>query len=241
MNTQAMVFSTIALSSLLATACYDEWSHDDDEYRYDSAQCPPPQPIPVQECSTQDCPSGLSAIYLSADATACAAIDFDCSDGLTRFDSACGCGCQAPEPTTPADESCPDAEDPDVLYLNTEPKVCDGIEFSCPDGQERFDSECGCGCRPTCPDSADPLVHYLSEEPMVCASISFTCPDECIPFDDRCGCGCVEPEIPSGCPNPDDPLVTYISGDPDICAEITVNCPEHCTPFNDDCGCGCID
>jgi hypothetical protein len=235
-------FTLLTLIGAVAVGggCYDDW-HDDDHYDHRWEDRPAPA-APIPQCPAPDCPSGLDAVYFSADRAACAAIDYTCDAGLVPFDSVCGCGCQAPGPTAPVgDGTCPDGADPDVLYLSQEAKVCDGIEFTCPVGQERFDSSCGCGCRPTCPDSADPTVHYLSDEPMVCASIDFTCPDDCVPFDDRCGCGCIEPAIPPSCPDPDDPDVTYISGDPAICAQLTVTCPDHCRPFDDACGCGCID
>jgi len=188
-----------------------------------------------------DCPSGVDALYLSDDPLTCTAIDFECPDDHERFDSECGCGCV---PVAPADvgtsSTCPDADQPDVFYLGTDDKVCDGIEFTCPTGQERFDSPCGCGCRSICPDPEDDQVHYLSDDPALCDLITFTCPTDCEPFDDRCGCGCIEPEAGAGCPDPDDPNVLYVSTSTAVCSRVELSCPDGEQAFDDACGCGCL-
>ncbi|MEM6368410.1 MAG: hypothetical protein AAF851_08905 [Myxococcota bacterium] len=226
----------ILLIPLFATACWDHYGHDDDVVVVERRTA---RPASVQ-CPEPDCPVGLDAIYLSTDPAVCNAIPYTCPEGMDAFDSLCGCGCVALDPSpAPVDTTCP--EESEVLYLSQESKVCEGITFSCPEGEERFDSGCGCGCRPSCPDPTDPMVHYLSQNTETCDLIDFTCPPDCLSFDDRCGCGCIEPAPPPACPNPNDPMVHYISADPGICDQVSFECPDQFTRFDDACGCGCID
>ena len=190
----------ILLLPLLTTAaCWDYHHGDDDEVVWVNPRPPRVQP---PQCPEPDCPVGLDAIYLSTDPAACNAIPYTCPEGMDAFDSMCGCGCVALD-SSPlgGDDTCPSADE--ALYLSEETKVCDGITFTCPEGEERFDSRCGCGCRPSCPDPNDPMVHYLSQDVGTCDRIGFSCPPDCAAFDDRCGCGCVEPAPPPACPHPD--------------------------------------
>lgn len=184
-----------------------------------------------------DCPLGPEVLYVSQDGLACAAIDFECSSEEVRFDSACGCGCRPPSGSA-EDGACPDEDAPDVLYLSGEQKVCEGIDFSCGEGEERFDSPCGCGCRAACPDPGDARVHYLSEDRGVCQRIDFTCPPDCLAFDDRCGCGCIEPQAGVACPDETEAL--YASTSTTVCARIDLSCRSGEMLFDDACGCGCI-
>lgn len=235
-----MRFAIATFALLLGTtACHFGW-HDDDWD--DDWDVPRPAPVaPAPDCPDVSCPSGTDATYLSGDARACAVIQFDCPEGSSPFHSPCGCGCEVDAAPEPDPATCPD-ELEGAVYLSREAKVCEGVDFTCPDGQERFDSDCGCGCWDTCPARDDPRAHYLSEDPLLCDAISFECPDACMPFDNRCGCGCIEPEVPVGaCPDPDDPDVRYVSTDPSVCERITLSCPPDCEVFNDACGCGCIE
>lgn len=231
----------ILITVMALSACYWKDFHDDDEWEPERTPSGGPRPSLGPDCPQPSCPPASRATYLSADAETCRVIPFECPEGSEPFRSPCGCGCELTElRTEPNAGECPDG--PDVLYLSETAKVCETVSFECPDGRERFDSECGCGCFSSCPDANDPRVHYLSQDRALCDAISFECPDACVPFDDRCGCGCIEPEVPVGaCPDPDDPTVRYISTDPAVCDELTVSCPPDCRIFDDACGCGCIE
>jgi hypothetical protein len=228
----------LACIATVTVACYEyRGSHSR------TVRCSPvdgPSDPGPGECPDLDCPGGADVIYLSGDPLTCAAIDFTCPSGTMAFESACGCGC-APiggGSGTDTSSTCPQGDD--VLLLSDEPKVCEGVEFTCPDGQERFDRPCGCGCYDLCPDPSDPNVHVLSDDPEICALIDFTCPDSCAPYDNRCGCGCIEPGASVGCPDPEDPDVLYVSTAADVCDRVTVTCGADETAFDDACGCGCL-
>lgn len=202
----------------------------------------PPSVPDDPSCPAPSCPSGLDAMYVSGDPMACAAIEFDCPEGEVRFDAPCGCGCRPEAP--PGGDSgstglCPEPGENGAFYLGEGGKVCETIDFTCPDGQERFDGPCGCGCWNGCPDPEDPRVHYLSEDPEICELVEFTCPADCVAFDDGCGCGCIEPEAGAACPDPDDPTVLYVSTSTTVCSRVNLNCPGD--SFDDACGCGCLD
>lgn len=210
---------------------------------------PDVDPPPGPSCPVPSCPSGLDAMYISGDPVACAAIDFSCPEGEQRFDAPCGCGCEpTPPPSMPGepgdpsggDEAgpCPDPGQSGAFYVNDACSNCKEIEFTCPEGQERFDGPCGTGCWDRCPEVDDPRVHYLSEDREICELIEFRCPADCVAFDDRCGCGCIEPEVTGACPDPDDPDVLYVSTSTTVCARVDLACPGDA--FDDACGCGCL-
>lgn len=94
------------------------------------------------------CPeeNDATATYLSRDAHVCSILELSCPAGREAFVSPCGCGCLGTATTEPPPPVCPDANDPNVLYVNTDPAVCASIDFNCPQNCLRFDSECGCGC-----------------------------------------------------------------------------------------------
>ncbi|MEM1023164.1 MAG: hypothetical protein AAGD10_16335 [Myxococcota bacterium] len=239
MKTTLLLLTSVL--GLTAAACYE--LRDDGHRR--NYRCLPadgpegPAEPPTGSCGS--CPVGEDVLYVSRDGLACAAIPFDCGVGERRFDSACGCGCR-PEEDAPVDgggvEDCPDETAADVLYLSVEAKVCEGVSFSCGEGEERFDSPCGCGCRAACPAAADPRVHYLSSERAVCERIEFSCPADCVAFDDRCGCGCIEPVAGAACPAEDEAL--YVSTSTTICSRVELRCGSGEEVFDDACGCGCL-
>ncbi len=232
--------ATLLFAVALIPACFeDDWHHDRDHREW---ECRQTNPAPdAMECEVPSCPIGADVLYLSADSIGCAAIDFVCPDGHDRFDAPCGCGCAPQEAAAVDPETCVEADDPTALYLSRESKVCADVAFTCPDGQVRFDSACGCGCWDACPSPEDPRVHYLSGDLDLCAQIDFSCPDTCTPFDDRCGCGCIEPAAPPACPEPSDPKVHYLSTDPDVCDGLSLSPSPDCTLFDDGCGCGCVE
>lgn len=234
---------TALATALMGTGCFEDWGNGHDPRRWvcepdDGTSDPADPPVVDPMCPTPSCPGGTEVSYISGDTLACAAIDFTCPEGELRFDAPCGCGCRPIDSLPPDAGPCPDEGADGALYLSREGKVCDGIDFTCPDGQERFDGPCGCGCWDVCPAADDPLVHYLSDDVDLCGKIDFTCPDDCEPFDNRCGCGCIEPGAGAGCPNPDDPNVLYVSTSTTVCSRIMLNCPD--AAFNDECGCGCV-
>lgn len=156
-----------------------------------------------------------------------------------------------PDDETPPGDAPPD--DPtdcptgvDAIYLSDDPMTCAAIDFTCPDGYGRFDSDCGCGCAPiappdtgtssTCPDADEPDVFYLGTDDAICDRVDFTCPAGSERFDSPCGCGC----WPT-CPDPADPEVHYLSDDSAVCDLITFTCPTDCEAFDNRCGCGCIE
>ncbi|MEK7563465.1 MAG: beta-propeller domain-containing protein [Patescibacteria group bacterium] len=50
-------------------------------------------------------------------------------------------------PTPITGGSCPDAKDPDVHYVSTDPDECSRVRFACVPGTEAFSDMCGCGCK----------------------------------------------------------------------------------------------
>ncbi len=155
-----------------------------------------------------------------------------------------------PDPPQPPQDQCPD--DPSTILVATERAVCDFITFSCPEGFDPFNLDCGCGCadpmpnpEPVCPDEGEGVI-YVSRDLKVCTGVTFQCPENHSAFNAACGCGCVddtltEPEPPA-CPDVNDPDVHYI-GDASsaVCNLVDFTCPPDCETFNNDCGCGCIE
>lgn len=140
------------------------------------------------------CPDPMTARYLSEDFASCGQIQFNCPSEYQSFAiEGCGCGCVMGVPPDP----CPPSDAEGLIMVSRETKVCETVEFTCPEGSQKFFADCGCGCIaaaqvPNCPDPNDPMVHYLGDDPSVCSLITFTCPDTCTPFNDDCGCGCIE-------------------------------------------------
>ncbi len=226
----------VTMAGLALSGCYEFSS------RYGGRPVCTPADAESSNACLADCPRGTDIILFSADTLACAAIPFDCPVGFDSFVGSCGCGCApaAMDGTDTSTTSCPDADAPEVTYLGDDQTVCEVIEFTCPEGQARFDSTCGCGCEAACPDPTSGEVHYLSDDPDTCDLITFSCPAGCAPFDDGCGCGCIEPPPGSGCPDPNDPGVLYVSTSTAVCDEISLACGISDIPFDDDCGCGCL-
>jgi hypothetical protein len=103
------------------------------------------------ESQRPTCPeeNDATATYLSKDTAVCMLLNISCPEGRDPFNSGCGCGCvdsATVEPPPPPPPVCPDPQDPNVLYVNSDPAVCATIGFECPERCARFDSECGCGC-----------------------------------------------------------------------------------------------
>ncbi|MFU8803464.1 MAG: hypothetical protein ACNA8W_06625 [Bradymonadaceae bacterium] len=66
---------------------------------------------------------------------------------------------------------CPDPADDDVVYYGENVQECAAIDFLCPEGQERFENECGCGCIVTgeaCDIDGCPDGQYCHYEDGVC-------------------------------------------------------------------------
>jgi hypothetical protein len=158
-------------------------------------------------------------------------------------DGECDTFCPQPDPDCAA---CPDPNGPGVIYVSHDVLECAALLFQCPEGQESFDDDCGCGCVPAggaCPDASLPEVTYVSTDPLQCAALLFECPEGQESFNDSCGCGCIADQA-GGCPDPSDPKVHYIGNSatsPLICTVILFSCEDDQTLFSDECGCGCID
>lgn len=133
------------------------------------------------------------------------------------------------------------------LYLSEDAAACDIVEFSCPDGYERFVIDgCGCGCElvealDPCPTAEDGDVLFVSRDATVCGKVAFECPEGDTQFYAECGCGCITPPPEPVCPSQDDPKVHYLNTDPTVCAAITFTCDPGCERFDNECGCGCIE
>jgi hypothetical protein len=119
-----------------------------------------------------------------------------CAEQGWYGDDECDTFCPKPDPDC---ADCPDPLDPGVLYVSDDPLECAALLFQCPDGQETFNDECGCGCidpaASSCPDPADPAVHYIGDSranPGICTVILFACEDGQAGFSDECGCGCID-------------------------------------------------
>lgn len=126
-----------AVCSSIQFSCPESFDSFNDSCGCGCIEQPEPPSCPEQQDTT--------TTYLSQDAGVCAMLNINCPAGRDAFLSPCGCGCigEATEPPPPA---CPDASDPSVTYVNTDPTICAAIEFECPQACSRFDSMCGCGC-----------------------------------------------------------------------------------------------
>jgi len=123
--------------------------------------------------------------------------------GVDRDPTALGTNPPTSDPRST--EGCPDATDPAVHYIDTEPSACAASLFQCEAGEVRFDDRCGCGCigatpstNPVpgdCPDPASPSVHYIGDsatDPSYCLAAFFQCEPSQTTFNDACGCGCID-------------------------------------------------
>ncbi|MGC6415566.1 MAG: hypothetical protein ACON3Z_00470, partial [Bradymonadia bacterium] len=108
-----------------------------------------------QNCEEQMCPDG--AAYCNA------VCSMEAVDPLPPNCPEIDCGC---------DLMCQDENDPRVTYESFDPRDCLVMNFDCPEGAERFDDDCGCGC--------------LAEE-FICGEGDFQCGDgQCIRGDWVC-------------------------------------------------------
>lgn len=137
--------------------CGDPDAEICDEYAdFDPAACPDdsaytvvgcrPQCVDPSTCTVTDlvCPGPDEGYhYQSDDPDECEGMDINCGPHETFFHhERCGCGCAE----TGGD--CPDPDDPEVVYYDTDPDSCDSFVewYGCGDDQQLFDDECGCGC-----------------------------------------------------------------------------------------------
>ncbi len=207
MNTTKLATTfTIASCIALASGCAFEWNEDGLEHECTTDEIGE-DPNQDPNADGETCPAEADAIYISKNEETCTGLDFSCPEDFAQFDDACGCGCakdttNPPDAEPPPEPACPAASD--TTFMNTDRKVCDTITFSCPEGSEKFDLACGCGCEktaaenpapdpdPACPALDDPNTHWVSQDAAVCDTLEFTCENGCIRFDSACGCGCIE-------------------------------------------------
>jgi hypothetical protein len=156
-------------------ACDDATADDDLSADDDAAG-----PVGTDRCP-QACP--VPKICQPCDDGACAAADVECND-----DGSCGeiswvCGSESPG-----------CDVPGRTYVGNSPEDCALIDFGCPDGQEGFEDECGCGCvtAPMSDDCDVPGRRYVADSPDQCAVIRYACEAGETAFSDECGCGCIE-------------------------------------------------
>ena len=131
-----------------------------------------PQVFALAECDIDQCPQGQ---YLHIDQTACY-----CQSVLKH--------------------SCPQQQQGLLLhntemdYIETDPALCQKLDFDCKEGyQARFDQH-GCGCyaikQVASPCPAQQTKQYLRHDPEICDVIRFRCIEGYQVFFDAYGCGC---------------------------------------------------
>jgi hypothetical protein len=107
-----------------------------------------PPPPPVDDCSLI---GGICLPFEPGDPNDPMGF-FGCPDGLQPLNANCedpagqGLICCGRIDEPPPPPICPEANDPNVFYVSTDPQICAAISYTCPSNHVVFDSECGCGC-----------------------------------------------------------------------------------------------
>jgi hypothetical protein len=94
--------------------------------------------------------------------------------------------------TSDAGGTCPDPDDPHVMYVGRTVEECALADFICEAPfYTAFSNECGCGCLFGCPPAGTPGITYHSRDALECMIITVVCPDRETMFRNECGCGCI--------------------------------------------------
>ena len=137
----------------------------------------------------------LLLVFLSPQAFALADCEIDkCPQGQYLYIDQTNCHCQAV-----IKHHCPQQQrlllsKTEMDYIETDPAVCQKLNFVCKDGYQPHFDQNGCGCyavkQVTSPCPAQHTKQYLRHDPEVCDVIRFRCTEGYQAFFDAYGCGC---------------------------------------------------